>query len=471
MIEWVTNPEKLKQYLLLVGDTVIVLLAFTLGIFADALRVGEELITVAQQIGVEKLILVLFLQLVSFFVFDLYDLQAGFTRLRGFLTVTCAVVATFVMSSVLFFFAGWFAFDWTVLLTYAPGMMVGTWLWRSFFFNSLVLVKHKHKLALVGLDGFSESLLRDLEGLPVRGYDFVGVLYEDTAGAKHPRQSSPVYPCTSEILPQLVEEKGIDTLVYSLKTRLSDTFLQAVLNLRLSGLEVYDVPTFYSKLTGKVPINCIDARWVLQTVGNCSNSALTSNARRIVEAIGAAVMLVITAPLWAIIGVAIKVNSRGAVFLKQERLGLNQRPFTLYKFRTMLEDAEAQTGPTWTHAHDPRITRVGHLLRKTGLDELPQLINIIRGEMAFVGSRPIRKYFADILAKEIPFYHVRFSIRPGITGWSQVRYDYAGSKEGQFEKFQYELFYLQNTSLLLDMFIIMKTLQKALLHRISDVGR
>jgi lipopolysaccharide/colanic/teichoic acid biosynthesis glycosyltransferase len=159
------------------------------------------------------------------------------------------------------------------------------------------------------------------------------------------------------------------------------------------------------------------------------------------------------------------------VLFKQERLGLYQQPFIMYKFRTMIEDAEAQTGPMWTHMDDTRITHVGHILRKTGLDELPQLLNIIKGEMGFVGFRPIRKHFADILAQEIPHYHLRFILRPGVTGWSQVRYDYAGSKEGQLEKFQYELFYLQNASPLLDLFIIIKTLQKAILRRVSEVSQ
>jgi lipopolysaccharide/colanic/teichoic acid biosynthesis glycosyltransferase len=167
----------------------------------------------------------------------------------------------------------------------------------------------------------------------------------------------------------------------------------------------------------------------------------------------------VTSPVFIIIPVLIKLSSRGPVFYTQERLGWNKKPFKLIKFRTMVADAEKETGPKWASESDARITKIGKVLRYTHLDELPQLINVLKNDMSFVGNRPIRKHFADILAKEIPYYDLRFFIKPGLTGWSQVKYDYAGSIEGQMEKFLYELFYIKNMSFTFDMVILIKTLK------------
>jgi lipopolysaccharide/colanic/teichoic acid biosynthesis glycosyltransferase len=156
---------------------------------------------------------------------------------------------------------------------------------------------------------------------------------------------------------------------------------------------------------------------------------------------------------------AIKLTSRGPVFFVQERLGKNEVPFQLIKLRTMVADAEKFTGPQWASANDPRITRVGRILRKLRFDEIPQIFNVMRGDMSVIGPRPIRHHFADLLAQEIPHYRLRFLVKPGLTGWAQVNHDYAGSKEGQQEKLQYEVFYLVHQSFLLDLFILIKTVK------------
>lgn len=155
--------------------------------------------------------------------------------------------------------------------------------------------------------------------------------------------------------------------------------------------------------------------------------------------------------------IAIKLSSPGPAIFRQERLGLNEKPFVLMKFRTMIDNAEMQTGPKWAEEDDPRITKTGKFLRKTRLDELPQLFNVLKGDMSIVGPRPIRKHFADMFVHDIPDYRLRFSVKPGITGWAQVCGDYAGSYEGQRTKFQYDLYYLRHQSILLDLLILGKT--------------
>jgi exopolysaccharide biosynthesis polyprenyl glycosylphosphotransferase len=172
--------------------------------------------------------------------------------------------------------------------------------------------------------------------------------------------------------------------------------------------------------------------------------------------------LVLVLPLLPLIILAIKIGSPGPILYRQKRVGLNDAVFDCYKFRTMRPDAEADTGPTWAGDEDPRITRVGHFLRRTRLDELPQLWNVLRGDMAFVGPRPERPEFVEWLKHEIPYYNVRHVIRPGITGWAQVRYKYGNSVSDAKEKLQYDLFYIKNLSIPLDLFILSETFKTIL---------
>jgi lipopolysaccharide/colanic/teichoic acid biosynthesis glycosyltransferase len=170
-------------------------------------------------------------------------------------------------------------------------------------------------------------------------------------------------------------------------------------------------------------------------------------------------VLLLSSPLFLLTALLIKLDSRGPVFFRQERLGEFERPFTLMKFRTMVDNAEQKTGPCWAKDNDPRFTRVGKFLRKTRLDEFPQFINVLKGDMSIVGPRPIRQHFAEIFARKFPFYRLRFKVKPGITGWAQVNMNYVNSDEDQYEKLEYEFYYLYHQSLFLDLFIILKTVQ------------
>jgi len=181
--------------------------------------------------------------------------------------------------------------------------------------------------------------------------------------------------------------------------------------------------------------------------------------KRFLDVVFSAVMLLAVCPILPIIALMIKLESKGPVFFKQERLGLNERTFDLIKFRTMIINAEQETGPVWADTDDSRLTRVGKILRKTRLDELPQFINVIKGEMSLVGPRPIRRHFADIFAEKFPFYRLRFKVKPGITGWAQVNMDYVNTERDQYEKLEYEFYYIFHKSFFLDFFIILKTIQ------------
>ena len=275
------------------------------------------------------------------------------------------------------------------------------------------------------------------------------------------RDSIPESVSIYERIEDFLENEDFDILAFDCSRKeMSEEEIRRILQLKFKGKFICDFSSFYEDLTGKVPLNLIDSRRFLSDAefqGKVSKVYI--RIKRLLDILFSIFLLLVSFPLNLLIAVAVKLGSRGKVLFRQERLGIRKHPFICYKFRTMKMEAEKETGPKWSSEDDPRITRVGKILRKTHLDELPQLWNILKGDMSFVGNRPIRKYFSDHLVKMIPYYDLRFLVKPGLTGWAQVNYGYSGSQEGQFEKFQFELFYIKKMSLFIDLFIIFKTIK------------
>jgi polysaccharide deacetylase family protein (PEP-CTERM system associated) len=214
----------------------------------------------------------------------------------------------------------------------------------------------------------------------------------------------------------------------------------------------------YEKLTGKVPTDLIRPSWLLFS-GSFHKSAALRFYKRIFSFVGALLGLIVSSPVLVLVAIAIKIDSRGPIFYRQPRVGRGGRIFELVKFRSMRADAESQSGPVWVQDRDPRVTRVGRVIRKLHLDEFPQLLNVLWGEMDFVGPRPERPYFVEKLRPQIHFYDVRHAVRPGITGWAQVSLSYPRTVEEAREKLQYDLFYIKNMTIPLDLLILVRTLK------------
>jgi sugar transferase (PEP-CTERM system associated) len=234
--------------------------------------------------------------------------------------------------------------------------------------------------------------------------------------------------------------------------------LARLLALREAGLSVDDAADLYEHLTGRLLIERLTPSWVLFS-GGLEKSGLERLTKRAVGIAISSVALAVLAPLLAVIAALIKLDSRGPVLFRQERVGERGRTFPLYKFRTMREDAEAATGPVWAQENDPRVTRLGRFLRKTRIDELPQLFNVLRGDMSFVGPRPERPAFVALLADRIPFYNERHRVKPGITGWAQINYRYGASVDDTERKLRYDLYYIRNLSPLIDLDIVIGTIR------------
>ena len=263
---------------------------------------------------------------------------------------------------------------------------------------------------------------------------------------------------------ELTREKGVHRVIVALTDRRGTLPVGELLDLRLAGVKVEEATSWLEKISGRIEVEQLHPSWLIFADGFRFSSGLLM-ARRVLSTLVAGIGLLLALPLLPFILLAVRLDSRGPVLYRQKRVGLGRHQFYCYKFRTMRQDAEADTGATWATDDDPRITRVGKFLRSSRLDEIPQLWCVLKGDMAFVGPRPERPEFVEWLSREIPYYAVRNAVRPGITGWAQVQYKYGNTLEDAREKLQYDLFYIKNASLGLDLLIMFQTIKIVLLGR------
>jgi sugar transferase (PEP-CTERM system associated) len=238
--------------------------------------------------------------------------------------------------------------------------------------------------------------------------------------------------------------------------------LRELLDCRLHGIEITDLARFFERVHGKVPIELLKVSWLIYGNGY-RQGWLRTAVKRLFDLAAAASLLFLTLPIMGFAALAIRLESGGPTIYRQERVGFRGRRFTVFKFRSMAVDAEKAGEARWAVTRDPRVTRVGRVIRRLRVDELPQLFNVLRGEMSFVGPRPERPPFVDMLAGEIPFYAVRHSVKPGLTGWAQVRYPYGATVEQAVRKLEYDLYYVKNHTLALDVMILLETVRVVLL--------
>jgi len=238
--------------------------------------------------------------------------------------------------------------------------------------------------------------------------------------------------------------------------------LRELLQCRLEGVQVTDLARFFERVHGFIPIESLKASWLIYGQG-FRQDWLRTLIKRAFDILVSMLLLLATLPVFVVTAFLIAVESRGPIIYRQERVGLRGKTFSVLKFRSMRADAEADGKAHWAAVRDPRVTPFGSLLRRTRIDELPQLINVLRGEMSLVGPRPERPVFVGMLTEEIPFYGVRHSVKPGITGWAQVRYTYGANVAQAAKKLEYDLYYVKNHSLFLDVLILLSTIRVVIL--------
>jgi sugar transferase (PEP-CTERM system associated) len=347
-----------------------------------------------------------------------------------------------------------------IALPLALALMVG---WRVSIHWFLGHPDFGERILIVGSGNLAVEVAREVLNRPDAGYRIVGFVGND-AELLGKSLINPRVIGLTEQLDEIVRREDIDRIVVAMGERRGQLPTDKLLQLSLAGhVSIEEGATFYERVTGRVSLNMIRPSWLIFT-GRGRQVRLAAVTRSAVHWLVAFVGLFLSLPIVAVTAILIKLDSRGPVFYRQERVGKNGRHFVLVKFRSMGIDAE-MTGPVWASKDDDRTTRVGRIIRKVRIDEIPQFWNILRGEMSFVGPRPERPHFVAQLAQEIPYYEQRHLIAPGLTGWAQIKYPYGASIEDARQKLQYDLFYIKNHSLILDAIVLFETIKIILFGR------
>lgn len=413
------------------------------------------------------------------YIADAYNPGLDFRRPQQIIRLWLAVSATLVLQVAVYFLfpAAWWGRGIAGLTTLSFGVLLTAgralicWLRPRPVFRQRTL--------LVG-DGDAEHILADvIRADPERGqdYDVIGCLTYPRYGHRRRNDDTPAGILAAPVPPgvkvlgsmidlqRVIKEYRIDLIIVAIRGGMSSGMAGRLLAAKALGVQVEEMPTVYKRLTGKVPILHLSDSWLLFGPVFYGTSRLAATVERIVDIGLSVVGLALSAPFVAVAAVAVKLESPGPAFFLQERLGRNEVPFNIIKLRTMRQDAEAKTGAVWSAGSgDPRVTRVGRILRRSRIDELPQFWNVLRGDMAIVGPRPEREHFVRQLKESIPFYGLRFSVKPGVSGWAQVNFRYGASTEESAEKLCYELFAIQEMSPVLYGLIVLKTVQTMLLR-------
>jgi sugar transferase (PEP-CTERM system associated) len=316
------------------------------------------------------------------------------------------------------------------------------------------------KVLIVGTGSEASGVESSLRNLGYPRFSVVG-FYAVDGGKPGDALNARVFPPTQSLL-EIVDDHRIDEVIVAVREQRGGVLpLRDLVECRINGVPILDLAGFYERVRGEVPIESLKASWLIYGQGFAQDTARMI-IKRLFDLVGAGALLLLALPVVLLTAIAIRLESRGPVVYRQERVGQGGRTFTCMKFRSMRVDAEKDGVARWAQAQDPRVTRIGNFIRKLRIDELPQLINVLRGEMSLVGPRPERPSFVAQLKESIRFYDVRHSVKPGLTGWAQVRYTYGASVEDASRKLQFDLYYVKNHSLFLDLLILVETVRVVL---------
>jgi len=313
----------------------------------------------------------------------------------------------------------------------------------------------EERVLVVGTGHAAQMVARQIGGQHDFAYRLVGFV-DDDEGVELVRHHEVLGKAAD--LRSIIAEHRVDRIIVGLSDRRGRLPIQELLQAKLSGVRVEDATTTYERLTGKILIDDLKPSWLIFSDGFRA-SRVTRIVKRMLDLSLSMIGFILAAPLMALTALAIRIDSAGPVLYSQERVGENGRILTVFKFRSMCTDAERGGHPVWARDGDDRVTRVGRVIRATRLDELPQLWNVMRGDMSFVGPRPERSFFVEQLAREIPFYVQRHAVKPGLTGWAQVKYQYGSSIEDAMEKLRYDLYYIKHMSIFFDLTIVLDTVK------------
>jgi len=443
-----------RTLVLLIGEALIVWASFLLGAVFELRQ--DSYLVLNYEGGYLKIFGVTALVLLCSHWFDLYD--TALLNTKGelyFRLLMVPGVLAFILAGVAYVRPNYLLGSGSsavglIILTVA---LFGWRLGFSWLVQLPILVE---RVYVLGTDERAQRLVQGLRQSPEIGVEIAG--WTGKMEGAVTRESVAAH------LMEAVHKQKVHRVIVAMPDRRGTIPMQELLQLRMRGVKIEEATTWLEKMSGKIEVENLYPSWMVFGQG-FRRTATFILVRRVVSIVISLIGLVLTLPLIPLIILAIRLDSKGPVFYTQARVGKGGRVFNVVKFRTMRQDAEAANGPQWADDKDPRVTRVGKFLRSLRLDEIPQLWCVLKGDMAFVGPRPERPEFIEWLSKEIPFYGVRHMVRPGLTGWAQVKYKYGSTVEDAREKLQYDLFYIKNASIGLDLLIMFLTVKTVLLRR------
>jgi len=447
-----------KRYFLAIVDSLLILASTQLAVWV---RFGQLMSWVS--IYRDAILISLLIYVLILYIFDMYNIE----RIKDIQDMIIRVAASFIFSGILL----------TFFFYFLPGGKFGrgiffiqlgfSWLlvsaWRLLFAKMYRYTIAKQKLLIIGA-GKSARYLMDVLDPDMSGYEIIGLLDDDPQKQGREIGLSKVIGYVSKFN-DIIDKIGRCTAVVAITRGRKQSMISDILRAKIKGVTVVEMPNLFEAITGRIPVKHIHDGWLLFSEGFLLfNKDFIQRFKRVVDVVLSVILMVIFSPVFLIVVFLIKLDSKGTLFFKQKRVGKDGNTFDLIKFRSMSANAETN-GAVWADKNDPRVTRVGKWIRRLRIDETPQLWNIIRGQMSFIGPRPERPEFVELLEKEIPYYHLRHAVKPGLTGWAQINYPYSASLKDSEVKLEYDLYYLKNMSLFLDFKIFLKTIAVVLFQQ------
>lgn len=448
-----------RSLILAASETVLIMLTL---VFATCLRFMDLRIDaeyLSQAANWLRFALVTVVCQLSLYYNDLYESRFVSTRGLRLVRALAAMGISLLVLSLLYYWVPFVRLERGIALIAAFVALPLLITWRVRLRKSKLFSQPLERILVLGTGSNGINLAAEILRRPELQYKVVGFLDENSTGEGRLFVTPGIIGSVAEV-EEIAAREQVDRVLISLGERRGIMPIRQLATLKLQGMPIEDCLSLYERLTGRISIQQLQPSWLIMGDG-FRKSRMVRAAKRFTDIAVSLVAAILTFPVMLAVGLAIWLEDGGPVIFRQERVGLGGRTFSVIKFRSMRKGSE-NAAPSWTADRDPRITRLGAFIRKYRLDELPQLFNILRGEMSLVGPRPEVPYFCELLEREIPFFNQRHSVRPGLTGWAQVKYQYGASMEQAKTKFEYDLFYIKHLSFIFDLTIILETVKVVL---------
>lgn len=445
-----------KVFLLLVGDVLLISISYVVSPF---IRHGVSDFRPLTFFGIGS---TLAIYIFAFYLMGLYDFEVRFKSPKYLFRFLVAVTIASTMEAAMYYYIPTLRSGRGIYLISAILICFLNYSWRLLFERWFIkFIQREKRILIIGAGWAGNTLYKMLDGNDT--YKVVGFVDDDPS--KHGQINSPEIFGDNTIIHDLIEKHKIDLLIVAITHLKGPRLLKNVLDCKMDGVLVYDMPSFYEEITGKVPVEHVNDFWFVNTpLSGVIRGIYTQKVKRVLDIIFSTIGLIISLPVILLTAIAIKLESKGPILHIQKRVGLNGKLFNPIKFRTMRVGTESDRQFAGMK-DDPRITNVGRLLRLFRIDEILQMWNVLNGEMSFIGPRALIEDEVSEFEKTIPYFSLRHSIRPGITGWAQVNYRHGATVEDALEKLQYDLFYIKNLTPLLEFHILLKTVKVVLSGR------